>query len=65
MAEHGIDQEHYAPTLPSPASGRAVRELNSIAWLASRSTKIMPADTSPSPPFRGEREGPDPQGWEG
>jgi hypothetical protein len=25
----------------------------------------MPADTSPSPPFRGEREGPDPQGWEG
>ena len=40
-------------------------ELNSIARLASRSTKIMPADTSPSPPFRGEREGPDPQGWEG
>ena len=40
-------------------------ELNLIARLASRSTKIMPADTSPSPPFRGEREGPDPQGWEG
>ena len=39
--------------------------MNSIARLASRSTKIMPADTSPSPPFRGEREGPDPQGWEG
>jgi len=38
--------------------------MNSIARLASRSTKIMP-DTSPSPPFRGEREGPDPQGWEG
>src|ERR1700730_3735049 len=33
-------------------------ELNLIARLASRSTKIMPADTSPSPPFRGEREGP-------
>ena len=44
---------------------RAVRELNLIARLASRSTKIMPADTSPSPPLRGEREGPDPQGWEG
>jgi hypothetical protein len=29
-----------------------------IARLASRSTKIMRADTSPSPPFRGEREGP-------
>ena len=23
------------------------------------------ADKSPSPPFRGEREGPDPKGWEG
>jgi asparaginyl-tRNA synthetase len=25
MAERGIDREHYAPTQPSPASGRAVR----------------------------------------
>jgi hypothetical protein len=25
----------------------------------------MPADTSPSPPFRGRGTGPDPQGWEG
>src|ERR1700730_16643793 len=46
------------------AAGRP-GELNSVARLASRSTKTMPADTSPSPPFRGEMEGPDPPGWEG
>jgi hypothetical protein len=65
IAEHGIDREHYAPTVPSPASGRALRgtELDCMAGVALN--QIMPADTSPSPPFRGEREGPDPQGWEG
>jgi len=52
-------------SLTLPACVGLSGELNSIARLASRSTKIMPADTSPSPPFRGEREGPDPQGWEG
>jgi hypothetical protein len=29
------------------------------------SNQECPADKSPSPPFRGEREGPNPQGWEG
>ena len=29
------------------------------------SNQECPADRSPSPPFRVEREGPDPQGWEG
>ena len=29
------------------------------------SNQECPADTNPSPPFRGEREGPNPQGWEG
>src|SRR5580704_9511742 len=52
-------------SLTLPACVGLSGELNSIARLASRSTKIMPADTSPSPPFRGEREGPNPQGWEG
>ena len=33
IAEHGIDREHYAPTVPSPASGRALRgtELDCMA----------------------------------
>jgi hypothetical protein len=44
------------PPKPSPIKARLSGELNLIARLAS--TKIMPADTSPSPPFRGEREGP-------
>ena len=50
---------------PLPHRAGLSGELNSIARLASRSTKIIPADTIPSPPFRGEREGPNPQGWEG
>ena len=53
------------PPFPPPQAAGLYGERNSIARLASRSTIIVPADTSPSPPFRGEREGPDPQGWEG
>ncbi len=28
-------------------------------------TRLAPAEENPSPPVRGEREGPSPQGWEG
>src|SRR5580704_16310358 len=62
-AGEGLQRIHHQAPLPHRAGLSG--ELNLIARLASRSTKIMPADTSPSPPFRGEREGPNPQGWEG
>ncbi len=49
------------PPHPGPLHPRgAERETNAGAPRMKRETRLIP-----SPPFRGEREGPGPQGWEG
>jgi hypothetical protein len=65
MAEHGIDQVHYAPTLPSPASGRALRgtELDCMAGVVLNQNYARGHE--PLSALQGGEGGARPQGWEG
>src|SRR5713101_2322891 len=53
-----------------PTAGGLRHNIAKINWLRRRAsliseTRFAPAEKNPSPPFRGEREGPIVQRWEG
>jgi hypothetical protein len=49
MAERGIDREHYAPTLPSPASGGGLGRGICAATARCRTPASASASSAPSP----------------
>jgi asparaginyl-tRNA synthetase len=56
MAERGIDREHYAPTLPSPASGGGLgRGCRMPASASRRLSPGAPSPTSPASPTSATR----------
>ena len=53
MAERGIDREHYAPTLPSPASGPGLGRGICAATARCRTPASASAASAPSPTSTG------------